>query len=71
MEAELLKALRRNGVEKFDAVDQPFDPNRHQAMFQASVPGKPAGTVFVVQKDGFTLNGRVIRPAQVGVVKDD
>ncbi|KAG5457691.1 MAG: GrpE-domain-containing protein, partial [Olpidium bornovanus] len=32
MEAELLKALRRNGVEKFDAVDQPFDPNRHQAM---------------------------------------
>ncbi|RKP05079.1 GrpE nucleotide exchange factor [Thamnocephalis sphaerospora] len=70
-EAELLKALKRHGVEPFDALNQPFDPNMHQAMFQAPVPGKEPGTVFQVEKRGFTIKERVLRPAQVGVVKSN
>jgi molecular chaperone GrpE len=34
------------------------------------MPDKTAGTIFVVQKMGYTLKGRVLRPAQVGVVAD-
>lgn len=70
-ETELLKALKRHGVERFEPLDEPFDPNLHEALFQAPMPGKQAGTVFSVQKTGFKLNGRVIRPAQVGVVKGE
>ncbi|PHZ08059.1 GrpE nucleotide exchange factor, partial [Rhizopus microsporus ATCC 52813] len=67
-EAELIKALKRHGVERVNPEGEAFDPNQHQALFQAPVPGKEAGTIFSVQKMGYTLKGRIIRPAQVGVV---
>jgi molecular chaperone GrpE len=66
---QLLKTFNRHGIEAFDPIDQKFDPNLHQALFQNAIPDKEPGTVFNVQKIGFTLNGRVIRAAQVGVVK--
>ena len=69
-ETELVKALKRHGVEQENPVDSVFDPNRHQALFQTPMPGKDAGTIFVVQKLGYTLKGRVLRPAQVGVVAE-
>jgi molecular chaperone GrpE len=68
-EAELLKTLKRHGVEPFDALGAEFDPNWHQALFHVPVPDKTPGTVFQVEKRGFSINGRVLRPAQVGVVK--
>jgi len=66
---ELLKTLKRYGVESFDPINEKFDPNMHQANFQVPMPGKEPGTVFDVQKIGFMLKGRVLRPAQVGVVQ--
>lgn len=69
-ESELVRALKRHGVEREDPEGDAFDPNRHQALFQAPMPGKVAGTIFAVQKMGYTLKGRVLRPAQVGVVAD-
>ncbi|KAG2220472.1 hypothetical protein INT45_011476 [Circinella minor] len=69
-ETELLKALKRHGVEQDNPEGQEFDPNKHQALFQTPMPDKDANTVFVVQKMGYTLKGRVLRPAQVGVVAD-
>ncbi|KAI9034319.1 co-chaperone GrpE, partial [Hyaloraphidium curvatum] len=66
----LIKALNRNGVEEFDPVNEQFDPNIHQALYQVPDPTKPAGLILKVEKTGFKLNGRVLRPAQVGVVKD-
>ncbi|KAI9278458.1 GrpE-domain-containing protein [Phascolomyces articulosus] len=69
-ETELVKALKRHGVEQDNPEGQEFDPNKHQALFQTPMPGKDAGTVFVVQKMGYTLKGRVLRPAQVGVVAE-
>lgn len=69
-EAELVKTLKRHGVEQHNPEGEVFDPNKHQALFQTPVPDKQAGTVFVVQKLGYTLKGRVLRPAQVGVVAE-
>ncbi|KAI8867267.1 GrpE-domain-containing protein [Ramicandelaber brevisporus] len=64
----LLSTLRRHGVEVVDPIGQQFDPNLHQALYQAPMPGKEHNSVLSVEKLGYTLNGRVIRPAQVGVV---
>jgi len=44
-----------------------FDPQIHQAMFEAPVPGTVAGTVLQCMADGFLLHDRLLRPAQVGV----
>lgn len=66
---ELLKTFKRYGVEPFDPINQKFDPNLHQANFQVPMPGKEPGTVFDVQKIGYMIKGRVLRPAQVGVVQ--
>jgi len=68
---ELLKTLARHGVKSFNPIGEKFDPNMHQALFQAPVPGKEPGTVFQVSKDGYTINDRVLRPAQVGIVKQE
>ncbi|KAG0231577.1 Mitochondrial matrix cochaperone [Mortierella sp. GBA43] len=66
---ELLKTFKRYGVEPYDPINEKFDPNLHQANFQVPMPGKEPGTVFDVQKIGYMIKGRVLRPAQVGVVQ--
>ncbi|KAI3404045.2 mge1 [Candida oxycetoniae] len=63
------KTLAKFGVSKIEPLDQPFDPNLHEATFEVSHPDKVPGTVFFVQQNGYTLNDRVLRPAKVGVVK--
>lgn len=67
--AELLAAFKRNGLQAFDPLGESFDPNKHQALFQAPVPDKQPGTVFQVTKKGYTLHQIVIRAAQVGIVQ--
>jgi len=44
-----------------------FDPQMHQAMFEAPVPGATAGQIIQVMTEGFLLHDRLLRPAQVGV----
>ncbi|KAJ1814501.1 GrpE, mitochondrial, partial [Coemansia sp. RSA 2599] len=66
----LLKTLERHGVESFDPLDKPYDPNTSHALYQAPIPGKTPGSVFAVEKRGYIIKGRVLRPAQVGVVVD-
>lgn len=63
------KTLNKYGIEKIDPMDEPFDPNKHEATFELDQPDKEPGTVFFVQQPGFSLNSRVIRPAKVGIVK--
>ncbi|KAI9832333.1 MAG: Mitochondrial matrix cochaperone [Phylliscum demangeonii] len=74
-ETILMQTLKKHGLERFDpsadgAGDQKFDPNRHEATFQTRVDGKEDGTVFHTQQKGFLLNGRVLRAAKVGIVKN-
>ncbi len=68
----LINTLKKHGLERFDPSEssEKFDPNVHEAVFMAPQPGKEDGTVFFTQQKGFYLNGRVLRPAKVGVVKN-
>ncbi|CAA0813995.1 Co-chaperone GrpE family protein [Striga hermonthica] len=66
-EKQLNEVFRKFGLEKYDPVDEEFDPNRHNAVFQVPDPSKPADRVAVVLKAGYILHDRVIRPAEVGV----
>ena len=67
---QLLQTLFKYGVKPFDPTGDKFDPNRHEALYQAPVPGKEPGTVLECQKAGFTIKDRTLRAAQVGVVAD-
>ncbi|GAA6038359.1 hypothetical protein JCM8097_007609 [Rhodosporidiobolus ruineniae] len=62
------KVLNRYGVVGFDPTGEQFDPNMHEALYQAPVPGKEPGSVLECQEIGYTINGRLLRPAKVGVV---
>lgn len=67
---QLLQTLFKYQVKPFDPVGDKFDPNRHEALYQAPVPGKEPGTVIDCQKTGFTIKDRVLRAAQVGVAQE-
>ena len=66
-ERDLLKTLERHGVKKIDPKGEKFDPNRHQAIYEAPDPATPKGHVTVVAQVGFVIGERVLRPAMVGV----
>lgn len=66
---DLEAALGRHGVKKLDPKGQKFDPNFHQAIFEAPDESVPAGTVSQVVQSGWTIGDRVLRPAMVGVSK--
>jgi molecular chaperone GrpE len=66
---ELQAALGRHGVKKLEPRGEKFDPNFHQAMFEAPDEAVPAGTVTEVVQSGWKIGDRVLRPALVGVSK--
>jgi molecular chaperone GrpE len=67
VQSQLLDVLKRHGVTPIEALDQPFDPNLHQAVMQQPAPDKPANTVVAVLERGYMLHDRVLRPARVAV----
>jgi len=70
-ETQLLKVFGKHGLTRVDpAAGDKFDPNLHEALFQLPVPDKENNTVAVVTQKGFALNGRTLRAAKVGVVKN-
>lgn len=66
---ELTTVLEAQGVTKFVSLDQPFDPNRHQAMQEVEHTEVPTGTVVQVVQDGYMMADRLLRPAMVVVSK--
>jgi molecular chaperone GrpE len=64
--AKLLDTLRSEGLEKMDAVGKPFDPELHEALLQSG-EGEGDPVVADVLRPGYTLKGRVLRPAGVRV----
>lgn len=65
---ELLNVFKKHGVEIVSpAVGDRFDPNMHEAMFEAPLPGTKSGDIIQVSAEGFMLHDRLLRPAQVGV----
>jgi len=66
----LAQTLFKYHVKPFDPTGDVFDPNRHEALYQAPVPGKTPGTVIDCQKTGYTIKDRILRAAQVGVAQE-
>ncbi|TNF61215.1 MAG: nucleotide exchange factor GrpE [Rhodobacteraceae bacterium] len=65
---ELLNVFKKHGVEIVSPkIGDRFDPQMHEAMFEAPVPGTRAGDIIQVAAEGFMLHDRLLRPAQVGV----
>lgn len=65
---ELLNVFRKHGIEVISPqVGERFDPEVHEAMFEAPLPGTKAGEIIQVSADGFMLHERLLRPAKVGV----
>ncbi|MFT7594369.1 MAG: molecular chaperone GrpE [Paracoccaceae bacterium] len=65
---ELLNVFQKHGIRiETPEVGDRFDPQLHQAMFEAPVPGTVAGEIIQVAAEGFMLHDRLLRPAQVGV----
>ena len=65
--AELLGVLEKAGLSRVEAEGKPFDPNVHEAVMQEDGDGEPV--VTDVLRTGYTLKGRVLRPAMVKVTR--
>jgi molecular chaperone GrpE len=68
---QLISALESHGVKLIDTSDGRFDPNLHQAIAEVPGNGKPAGSIVDVVQTGYTINGRLLRPAMVTVARKD
>ncbi|MEO5350522.1 MAG: nucleotide exchange factor GrpE [Magnetococcus sp. YQC-3] len=67
---ELARAFGKHGVTRIQAMLEPFDPNLHQAVMQVEDAVAAPGTVVRELQSGYLLNGRLLRPAMVGVAKE-
>ena len=64
---ELVSTVSRFGVEAVGVVGEAFNPDLHQAISMQPAEGFETNQISVVLQKGYTLNGRVIRPAMVMV----
>lgn len=66
-ERSMMQGLEKHGVKPLSPLNERFDPNMHQAMFEIPDESVPANTVLQVVQDGFVIGQRCLRPAMVGV----
>ncbi|MGB1235137.1 MAG: nucleotide exchange factor GrpE [Planktomarina sp.] len=65
---EMKNVFKKHGIEIITPeIGDRFNPQDHEAMFEAPVPGTKAGDIIQVMAEGFMLHDRLLRPAQVGV----
>ena len=65
---EILNVFQKHGIEVIaPQIGDRFDPQNHEAMFEAALPGTKSGDIIQVMTEGFMLHERLLRPAQVGV----
>ena len=69
VERSFVGILERNGIRRTDPTGQPFDANLHQAMAEQPSAEHAPGTVMQAWTQGWTLNGRLLKPAMVVVAK--
>jgi molecular chaperone GrpE len=69
VDKQLSTVLERYGVSTIEALGKPFDPAQHQAMMMVEHPEYEPQTVCEVLRAGYELNGRIVRAAEVLVVK--
>ena len=65
---ELANIFGKHGIQIISPeIGSIFDPQVHQAMFEAPIPGTKVGEIIQVMGEGFMIHDRLLRPAQVGV----
>jgi molecular chaperone GrpE len=64
---QLKNALAGNGLKEINPANQPFDPHQHEAISHLPDPKVPSEQVITVIRTGYSLNGRLLRPASVVV----
>jgi molecular chaperone GrpE len=69
IERNFLALLERNGIERQNTAGMQFDANRHEAMAEQESRSAPPGSILHAFSPGWTLNGRLLRPAKVVVAK--
>ncbi|HEX9375494.1 MAG TPA: nucleotide exchange factor GrpE [Actinomycetota bacterium] len=67
--AKLRDILRAEGLERIEAEGRPFDPERHEALMGSEAEGEGEPVVADVFRQGYTLRGKVLRPAGVRVTR--
>jgi molecular chaperone GrpE len=58
-------ALAQHGLKEINPLGQPFDPNQHESISLMPSATVPEGAVATVVRTGYSLNGRLLRPASV------
>jgi len=69
IESQFHSFFKENGVERISPDGKQFDPNFHEAVGQIEVKGKESGIIVEVLEKGYMLDGKVIKPAKVKIVK--
>jgi len=64
-----VSSVTKFNLEQVDPIGKPFDPALHEAMSMVEAPGAEPNTVIAAMQKGYTLNGRLVRPAMVMVAK--
>lgn len=67
---QLVGALEKFGLKSVDAVGEQFDPKLHEALQMVDAEGAAPGTILEQHRRGYVLNGRLLRPALVDVVRE-
>ena len=71
IDRKLRALLEAEGIEAMEGEGEPFDPQTQQAISYEDTADVPDGTVIKVLQRGFTINGRILRPALVAVARND
>jgi molecular chaperone GrpE len=66
---ELDTVFQRNGITRVEAMGQPLDPHRHQAMVEIPSDEDEPGTIVQEMQSGYMIKDRLLRPALVAVAK--
>ena len=66
---ELDAVFQRNGITRIEALGEPLDPNKHQAMIEVPTDDAEPGTIVQEMQAGYMIKERLLRPALVGVAK--
>lgn len=69
VKSQILDLLKSFEIEEIPAIGQNFDPNFHEVVEQLEVTGEQEGTIKEVIEKGYVLQGKVLRPAKVKIVK--
>ncbi len=70
-ERELMRAMAKNGITKIEPLGQKFDPNMHEVIFEIPSMDSEPGTVLQVVETGYMIHERLLRPARVGIAKNE